>query len=63
LESVEDERIDVPGSFGEVAKAHDTGAVGATVYVRVMAVFHSRMALGIACRGASNVAAGLSLGL
>jgi len=34
---------DVPGSFGEVVKARDTGLLSKTVYDRVMAVFHARM--------------------
>ena len=33
----------VPGSFGEVVKARDTGLLSKTVYDRVMAVFHARM--------------------
>ena len=34
---------DVPGSFGEVTKARDTGLLSPDVFDRVMAEFHNRM--------------------
>lgn len=34
---------DVPGSFGEVTKARDTGLLSAAVFDAVIATFHSRM--------------------
>ena len=33
----------VPGSFGEVTKARDTGLLSPDVFDRVMAEFHNRM--------------------
>ena len=34
---------DVPGSFGEVTKARDSGLLSPDVFDRVMAEFHNRM--------------------